>query len=388
MKDYYDVLGVERDASTDAIKKAYRRLAHRYHPDKNPADPRAEERFKEVTQAYEVLSDAQHRKTYDRFGGASWPDGAGDFRGAASTGGGGAGFRQSVGDVFGEIFGEFFGRRTGQQPQQQHARQHSVRPEHSHGRQRGQDRHYKVTVDFRTAAFGGEQVLDVVRGQRCGECSGTGAKVGSLPHLCHACGGTGEIRVQQGLLSASKRCGYCHGRGKIIQHLCVPCEGEGRIQTQAKLKVRIPPGADDGMVLRYAGEGESGSAGGAAGDLCVTISVLPDPVFRRAGNDLYCEIPVSFVDLAAGGQVDVPTLDGIVRMKIPPGTGSGKVFRLRGKGMARGGSATERGDQHVTVVVEIPQHLDEQGRRLVEALRDIDTDAHYPHRAAFRKSLA
>jgi molecular chaperone DnaJ len=361
-RDYYEVLGISRDASEAALKKAYRKLAHRLHPDKNPDDPTAEERFKEVTHAYDVLSDPEKRRRYDRFGHAAFDRGAGpgDFNAA--------GFAQNVGDVFSEIFGDFFGKKSGRR------------------QARGRDRVFTIEVDFRTAVFGGEREIEVPRAKRCEVCYGTGASPGSAPQVCYACGGSGEIRVQQGLLSVSKKCSYCRGRGKIIAKPCGGCAGSGFFEHHTMLKVHVPAGADDETVLRYAGEGEPGQQGGTPGDLKIAIKVQPHPFFKRDGSDLHCEVPITVVDAALGAQVEVPTLDGKVRMKIPSGTQSGKVFRLRGKGVpdleGRG-----RGDQHVAVVVETPRELSDSERALLEKLNELESDAHYPQRAAFRRRV-
>lgn len=366
MKDYYDVLGVGRDATPVEIKKAYRRLAHRYHPDKNPGDKSAEERFKEASQAYDVLGDTDKRQRYDRFGHAGVGGGGGG--GAEDFGFGRGGFAHNVGDVFGEIFGDFFGRKTG-------------RPQ-----ERGKDRTVNLEIDFATAVHGGERTLDVLRHQRCARCSGTGAKPGTTPQLCHACGGAGEVRAQQGMFSVSKRCTYCRGRGKIIADPCKECDGRGLVEQHAQLKVRIPAGADNGTTLRYAGEGEPGSGSAPAGDLRVVLAVAPHPVFRRDGADLHLELPISFVDAAVGGSIEVPTLDGRVRMKVPAGTQTGRVFRLRGKGIPKGGSAGG-GDLHVTVLVEVPQGLSEAETTAINDLRRFDNPAHYPLRTALWDKL-
>jgi molecular chaperone DnaJ len=359
MRDLYEVLGVSRRASKEEIKKAYRRLAHKYHPDKNH-ESSAEERFKEVTLAYEVLGDADKRRKYDRLGAASVGLGA-EARPAAT--GGGAGFAHNVGDAFGEIFGDFFGRRQGR------------------ARERGGDRTLELSVDFKTAVFGAEQPIEVPRPSPCRACSGTGARPGSAPQICHACGGTGEIEVQQGLFSVSKRCGYCKGRGKLITEQCEACRGSGVLERLAQLKVRIPPGADDGTTLRYAGEGEASKSGGPPGDLRVILKVQPHPLFRRDGADIHVELPVTFREAALGAQVEVPTLEGKVRMRIPPGTQGGRVFRMRGKG-APVLQGTGRGDQHVTIVIEVPQQLTDTERRLVDGLAKLEDSGHLPRRAA------
>lgn len=361
--DYYKILGVSRTASADEIKTAYRKLAHKYHPDKNPGDTVAEERFKEASEAYEVLSDPKKRKQYDRFGRV----GAG-FGGGARPG---AGAAPGFGDVFGDIFGDFFsGTRRGSRTT----------------RERGRDRTYTLKVSFDMAASGGEKVIDVKRGKKCDTCTGTGAKPGTSPQLCQACGGSGEIRVQQGLFSVSKRCGYCNGRGRIINHPCMTCGGEGRIEILTQLKVKIPAGADDGTTLRYAGEGEPGVNGGPPGDLRVVLEVLPHPVFKRDGADVHLELPITFVQAALGATVDVPTVDGKVRMKIPPGTQAGTVLRLRGKGVARL-SGSGRGDQHVILKVEVPRGLSRSEQKLVEQLEELNDGRHYPEREAFWKRV-
>jgi molecular chaperone DnaJ len=347
-RDYYDILDVPRDADEKEIKTAYRRLAHEYHPDKNPGDRRAEELFKEATRAYQVLSDPAQRRRYDRFGASLFEGGR--------TGAGFAGF----GDVFSEVFGDLFSRR-------------------GKTAARGRDRTRTLRLDFETAILGGRRTIDVRESERCSACSGTGSRPGTSPQICHACGGTGEIRVQQGLLSASKRCTYCKGRGKIIAHPCDPCRGSGYVERRTPLEVRIPPGSDQDTVLRYAGKGDPSSNGGAHGDLRVVLAVDPHPVFRRDGADLHCEMPVTFVDAALGAQVEVPTLDGRVRMRLPPGTQSGHIFRLRGKGVPRGSGG--RGDQHLLVTVETPTSLSEEQKALVEELRRLD--GNHPKRAAF-----
>ena len=356
MRDFYEVLSVSRDATPADIKKAYRRLAQQYHPDKNPGNKNAEERFKEASHAYDILGDDNKRQRYDRFGAAGVEGGA---SGADAFG---RGFKQNVGDVFGEIFGDIFGRRT------------------SRGQLRGKDRTLTISIDFATAMRGGEQQVTVMRTQRCSPCSGTGAKPGTVPQLCQACSGRGELRAQQGMLSVNKRCTYCRGRGKIIAEPCQTCNGGGAVEQPTQQQVKIPVGAANGLVLRYAGAGLPGQGGGPPGDLCITLQVGPHPAFRREGDDLYCDVPITVAEAALGGQVDVPTLDGRVRMKVPPGTQSGRVLRLRGKGVPR--AAQSAGDLHITVVIETPQSLSETDRSLLAALTQLDDETHYPLRAA------
>lgn len=353
LRDFYETLGVARDATPEQIKKAYRRLAHKYHPDKNPDDESAEERFKEASYAYEVLSDPETRRKYDRFGRRAFQQGG--FKS------GGFGF----GDVFSEIFGDFFGRRQ------------------TRKRSKGRDRVFKLKVDFRSAVLGGEKTIEVPRNERCTACTGTGSRPGTSPQICHACGGSGEIRVQQGVLSVAKKCTYCRGRGKIITKPCTACGGSGHNERVAQLRVRIPAGSDNETVLRYGGEGEPARGGGTPGDLRVLLEVEPHPIFERNGDDLQCTVPVSVADAALGAQLDVPTLDGSVRMTVPAGTQSGSVFRLRGRGVPHL-KGEGRGDQHVTVVVETPQNLARHERELFEALRRFDDDEHYPRRAELR----
>lgn len=346
MRDYYEILGVSRDATPNDIKRAYRKLAHRHHPDKNPGDRAAEERFKQASEAYETLSDPNKRRDYDRFGRS-------------------AGFAQNVSDVFSELFTDFVGRRA----------------ERGRVRRKGRDRTVDLHVSFREAIAGGERTLEVTRSTRCDGCSGTGARPGSLPQICHACGGTGEIRVQQGVVSVGKRCTYCKGRGKIITHPCKRCHGSGDIDVPAELRITIPPRADHSTELTVRGEGERSPTGGEAGDLRVVLHIDPHPFFERQGQDLACEMPITLVEACLGGPVEVPTFDGKVRMTIPPGTQTGRVFRLRGKGITDAADS-RRGDQLVTVRVEIPQQLNADEQALVARLDELDEARHYPERTA------
>lgn len=370
MRDYYEVLGLQRDATTQEVKKAYRKLAHKYHPDKNADDKSAEERFKEATEAYEVLSDADKRKRYDRFGAAGVGNGGGAAGDPYGFGGAGAGFAQNVGDVFGDIFGDFFGRRGG-----------NAQP------QRGRDRQVAMHIDFHTAVHGGERTIEVSRAQRCATCKGTGARPGTSAQTCSTCHGSGDIRVQQGMFSVSKRCTACHGQGKVIADPCADCHGKGSVQRMAQLKVRIPPGADNNSVLRLAGDGEPGIGGGPPGDLRITLEVAPHPLFKRDGADLACDVPITYVEAALGAQIDVPTLQGQVRMKVPAGTQTGRVFRLRGKGVARMGRGTETGDLHVTVVVETPHELTDKQKQLLQELAKFNQPRNYPLRSALWSKL-
>lgn len=305
------------------------------------------------------MSDEDRRRRYDRLG-------------AASVGVGGEGQQAGPGPHFGDVFSELFGDLWGRRDKR--------------AQRRGRDRSYTLAVDFRTAVFGGERTLDVLRTTSCDPCRGTGARPGSAPQLCQTCGGSGEIKVQQGLFTVSKRCTHCRGRGRIITHPCSTCSGTGSVEKRTHLKVRVPAGAAEGTVVRYADEGEPGVNGGPPGDLRVVLAVEPHPIFRREGADIHIELPVSFREAALGAQVEVPTLDGRVRMRLPAGTQTGRVFRLRGKGAPRlrGG---ERGDQHVTVLVETPQELSEQERRAIDALGALEHPRHLPRRAAFWRQV-
>lgn len=366
MRDFYDILGVSRTADEKEIKRAYRRLAHELHPDKNPDNKQAEERFKEATIAYDVLSDPKKRKKYDRVGAAGWSGtsspGAADFEEAA----------RNVGDVFSEIFGDFF--RSGK------------RPAGSARKERGPDRRVDLSIDFETAVKGGERIVDIDRATRCTVCAGTGAKPGSSPQLCHACGGAGTVKVQQGLFSVSKQCGYCDGRGRIVIDPCSACDGKGSQSRPTKLRVRIPPGSSNDTTLRYSGEGEPGINGGPSGDLRVVLRVGAHGLFRREGDDIHVEVPVPVYDAALGGSVEIPTLWGSVKMKVPAGTQPGSVFRLREKGAPRAGGG--RGDQHVTIAIEVPEQISATQRRQLEALRDGANKDAFPRTAAFQKTSA
>ena len=366
-RDYYETLEVGRDASAEDIKKAYRKLAMKYHPDKNPGDSSAEEHFKELSEAYEVLSDPKKRQTYDQFG-------------HAGLEGVGAGFRgfhafdmeealRTFSGVFGEgifdtFFGEVFGRRT------------------ARGAARGSDLRYDLTVTFNEAAFGTKKKIIVPKTDVCGTCRGTGAKPGTDRTACVRCAGTGQIRSVQGFFSVQRTCDRCHGMGTIVSHPCPECAGSGRVRTRKTISVTIPAGVEEGATLRITGEGEAGDRGGPPGNLYVVIDVAPHPIFDRYGDDILCEVPITITTAALGGEIEVPTLDGKARLKIPAGTSSGQIFRLKGKGIVnRRGYG--RGDQHVRVIVETPQKLNRQQRQLLEELSASTGDREYPQRAAF-----
>lgn len=340
-KDYYDLLGLNRNVSEDEIKKAYRKLALKYHPDRNPGDKQAEERFKDVSEAYQVLSDPQKRTQYDQFGHAAFGDG-GPFAG-------GFDFTAGFEDVFGDIFGEFFGGTSRRR-----------------SRARGEDLRYNLTLTFEEAVNGTEKKIKIPRQGPCETCHGHGAKPGTAPQTCPMCRGKGQVSFQQGFFSVSRTCNQCHGHGTIIKDPCTTCSGTGRLRKLHTLSIKIPAGVDTGSRLKLRNEGESApTGGGAPGDLYVVIQVESHPIFVRDNLDIVCDVPISFVQAALGAEIDVPTLDGKVKMKIPGGTQSGKVFRMKGKGV-KDVQGYEQGDQHVRVIVETPTHLTPRQKELLK----------------------
>ncbi|HEY8369991.1 MAG TPA: molecular chaperone DnaJ [Thermodesulfobacteriota bacterium] len=355
-RDYYEVLGVSRDASAEELKKAYRRLALKYHPDKNPGNKEAEERFKEVSEAYQVLSDAEKRRAYDQFGHMGAEAGFGGFR----PGDFGAG---SFNDLFNDLFGDLFGQAAGG----------TRRPR---GR-RGDDLRYNLELSFEQAAFGTEVTIQVPRQTECPACGGSGARAGTRPVSCPTCRGLGQVRYTQGFFSINKTCPQCRGEGRIVEQPCPECRGGGLVRDTATLAVKIPAGVETGSRLKLTGEGERGVRGGPPGDLYVVISVRPHPIFERQGDDVVCEVPISFVQAALGAEIEVPTLDGKVTLKVPPGTQSGKVFRLKGKGIPHL-SAYGRGDQHVVIKVETPTGLNAKQRKLLEEFAKASDEATHP----------
>ncbi len=362
-RDYYEILGLNRDATDEQIKKAYRKLAMKYHPDRNPDDKSAEEKFKEAKEAYEILSDSQKRAAYDQFGhaGVDPSAGGGGFRGGA---GGFGDFADAFGDIFGDIFGGSGGGGRG-------------------GRSnvfRGADLRYNLEVSLEDAARGTETKIRIPTMETCETCHGSGAKAGTQPKTCPTCGGAGQVRIQQGFFSIQQTCPKCHGTGRYIPDPCTTCHGSGRIKQHKTLTVKIPAGIDEGDRLRLSGEGEHGVNGGPPGDLYVQISIRPHPVFQRDGNDLHCEMPISFTTAALGGEIEIPTLDGAASIRIPAETQSGKVFRLRGKGI-RGLRSSAAGDLMCHVVVETPVNLTEQQKELLrefDSLSQKDSARHNP----------
>lgn len=349
-RDYYEVLGVEKSASDADLKKAYRRLAMKYHPDRNPDNQEAEEKFKEAKEAYEVLADSQKRKLYDQFG-HDGVEGAGGFGGGAGGfGGAGAG---GFSDVFSDIFGDIFGGGQGG---------HGGAGQYS---QRGADLRYNLTLTLEEAVLGTTTQIKVPTLVACKECDGSGAAKGSKPTGCTDCGGVGQVRMQQGFFTVQQTCPTCHGTGQVILNPCNSCRGQGRIQDHKTLSVKIPPGVDDGDRIRLSNEGEAGLHGGPSGDLYVQVSLRPHPIFDRDGNDLHCEVPISFVTAAIGGELDVPTLKGKVKLKIPPETQSGKLFRLRGKGVRAVRSGVV-GDLLCRVLVETPVNLSKEQKETLQ----------------------
>ncbi len=342
-RDYYEVLGVARDVSAADLKKAYRRVAMKHHPDRNPGDKASEEKFKEASEAYEVLSDAQKRAAYDQFGHAG-------VQGAAGAGGGGAGGFGSFSDIFSDVFGDIFG---GGGPGRGRR-----------GPARGSDLRYTLDLSLEEAVRGSTIQIKVPTLVNCDVCDGSGAKKGSKPTTCVTCGGAGQVRMQQGFFSVQQTCPTCRGRGTVISDPCDTCHGHGRVEETKTLSVKVPAGVDNGDRIRLSGEGEAGPDGGPPGDLYVQISVRQHEIFQRDGTDLYCEVPVDFVDAALGGELEVPTLDGRVKLKVPPETQTGKLFRLRGKGVTsvRGGAT---GDLMCRVVVETPVNLTSKQKELL-----------------------
>jgi molecular chaperone DnaJ len=349
--DYYEVLGVSRDCSDQELKSAYRKLALKYHPDRNPGDNEAEERFKEASEAYQVLSDADKRAAYDRYGHAGV--------GASASGFGGSPFGGAVdlGDIFGDLFGEMFNMGGGSRT--------------SSRQQRGDDLRFDLSINFEDAIFGSETEVKIRRLEVCSACQGRGSASGRGPTVCAQCQGRGQLRYQQGFFSVARTCSVCRGTGSIIGDPCQTCHGETRVTKELKLTVKVPPGVEDGTRIRYTGEGDAGRSGGPKGDLYIVIGIRAHDFFERDGHDLHCVVPISFPQAALGTDIAIQAIDGEVVLKIPEGTQSGKELRIRGRGVPYLNDHG-RGDLVVQVVVQIPRKLSrtqrEQVRQLAESL--------------------
>ena len=359
--DYYETLGVSRDVDQKELKSAYRKLAMKYHPDRNPGDGAAEAKFKELGEAYEALKDPQKRSAYDRFGHAAFENGGGG--GGGPFGGGGAGF----GDIFEDIFGEMMG-----------GRQRS-----SGGRQRGADLRYNMEISLEEAYQGKTAEVEIPTSVTCEDCTGSGAKPGSSPSTCSTCGGAGQVRASSGFFSVQRTCPSCNGRGEVITDPCDSCSGSGRTTETKTLSVNVPAGIEDGTRIRLAGEGEAGMRGGPTGDLYIFLSLKPHQFFQRDGADIYCRVPISMTTAALGGQFEVGTVEGAkTRVKVPEGTQNGKQFRLRGKGMPVM-RTNQFGDMYIQVAIEIPQNLSRRQRELLEEFEEESSEKNSPESTGF-----
>jgi molecular chaperone DnaJ len=345
--DYYEVLGVSRDASDQELKSAYRKQAMKYHPDRNPGDHAAEEKFKAASEAYQVLSDADKRAAYDRFGHAGVGSGAGGF----------GGFQGSVdlGDIFGDLFGEMFSMGGGQQ--------------RTTRQRRGEDLRFDLTINFEDSIFGTETEVKIRRYEACATCHASGSASGRGPTTCPQCQGRGQIRYQQGFFSVARTCSACGGAGAIVSDPCTTCRGETRVSKEIKLKVKVPPGVEEGTRIRYGGEGDAGRSGAPSGDLYIVLSIRAHDFFVRDGHDLHCMIPISFPQAALGAEIEIPAIDGSVTLKVPEGTQSGKELRVRGRGVPFL-NEKGRGDLVAKVVVQIPKKLSRAQRDLVSQLAE------------------
>ena len=376
-RDFYEVLGVEKTASADEIKKAYRKAAMKYHPDRNPGDKEAEAKFKEAGEAYEVLSDDDKRSRYDQFGHAgvdpNFNPGYGGF-GGGFGGGGFSGFGD-IGDIFGDLFGGGFGGG-------------SARSSGRSGPRRGENVASRLELTFEEAAFGVEKEVTAARIENCAKCSGTGSADGTV-ETCTRCGGSGQIRTTQNFMGMAMQstspCPACSGRGKVIKTPCTTCKGKGKVRRNQKVKVKVPAGVDEGQMVRVHGEGSVGANGGPNGDLLVEILIKQHKLFERDGADVLCELPISFTQAALGAQIEIPTLDGKVTYDIPEGTQTGTTFRLRDKGIPYVGNRSRRGDQLVTVVVETPTRLTREQKELLRQLDE--TMSETPKRKKFFDTL-
>ena len=368
-RDYYEALGVDRSADEAAIKKAYRTLAKKYHPDINPGDAAAERKFKEVNEAYAVLSDPEKKAKYDQFGHAAFE--AGGAGGGFGGFGGFGGMDFDISDIFSSFFG---GGRGGGSTRR--------------GPVRGEDLSVRVTLTFEEAVFGTKKEVSYQRIQKCGSCSGTGAAKGTSPKTCTACGGSGRVRVQQrtplGIMQTQKSCDACRGTCKIIEKPCDDCRGNGYVRATKKLDVTIPAGIDDGQRIVLSGQGSEGRDGGPAGDLYIYVSVRPHAVFEREGTDIYCEVPISFTEAALGAEIDIPTLEGTEKYEIPEGTQTGTTFTLRQRGVPIV-NTKNRGSLHITVTVEVPKNLNGEQKDILRKFAESRGEANSKGRDKFFK---
>ncbi len=363
-RDYYEVLGVSRNASADELKKAYRKVAMKHHPDRNPGNKKAEDKFKEASEAFEVLGDKEKRSRYDQFGHAAegMGSGMGGFGAAGGTG---------FGDVFGDIFSEFFNASGGSSTSRA---------------ERGSDLQYNMEISFNDAVFGSSKEIDVPRMETCEACSGLGAESETDIKICGSCGGTGQQRVQQGFFSVATTCSSCGGRGKIISNPCRTCHGRTLVSNTKRIRVNIPAGVSTGSRIKLTEEGEHGANGGSSGDLYIVLSVEDHSLFERDGADIFCEVPISIAQATLGTDLEVPTLEGKARLKIPAGTQTHRIFRMKNQGIAhlRGGS---RGDLHVRTVVETPTKLSTRQKELLKEFDDCCDVESNPIREKFVKSI-
>lgn len=373
-RDYYEVLGVSKGASGDEIKKAYRALAKKYHPDLNPDNKQAEDKFKEATEAFEVLSDADKKAKYDQFGHAGVDPsygGAGGFQGGFSGG------FTDMGDIFDNLFGGIFGGG-------------SSRSASANSPRRGQDIQESVSLSFMEACTGVKKDIKVYRMEKCHDCDGTGAKKGTSAVVCPDCNGTGTVKINQrtafGVISQQRTCPKCSGKGRIVESPCTSCNGSGRTRSQKIINVEIPAGIDNGQTLRVPNQGDYGFNGGPNGNLNVTVSVRPDPLFSRNGYDVHCEIPITYTQAVLGDEITVPTIDGNVKYTISEGTQTGTTFRLKGKGVKRL-NRTDRGDQYVKVTVEIPKNLSKKQKELIRQFEDSLNEKNYQKRQSFFEKI-
>ncbi len=365
-RDFYDLLGVAKTATDAELKSAFRKTAMQCHPDRHPGDKDAEAKFKEVNEAYQVLSDGQKRAAYDRFGHAAFEHGGG-----AGGAAGGDGFPSSMADIFDDLFGDMMGRSRGRAGAG------------GGGRERGSDLRYNLEISLEDAYKGKTATVKMPISVSCDHCTGTGAKPGSKPRTCTTCAGHGRVRAQQGFFAIERTCPACGGRGEVIDNPCPACAGTGRVTRERALSVNVPAGVEDGTRIRLAGEGEAGLRGGPAGDLYIFLSVKPHPFFQRDGADLYCRVPISFIQASLGGELNVPALDGIdAKVKIPEGTQSGKQFRIKHKGMPVLRSR-DIGDLYIQSVVETPQNLTKRQRELLQEFESISSQKTHPEAEGF-----